>query len=247
MRMSRTRKQQHPWIHFSKKSFTHFILFFFLISSALYFITDFSRSMHFPIDEVSIVGARHMDHQTIQHSLNPLVSQGFFGVEVDAIKDRILQMPWVEDVSVRRIWPNQVWVMITEKKPIANWNREALLSSTGDLFTPEKKNTPIDLPQFIGPEGKHIYVMEYFNQLNSLLSPLRFKVVRLELTHTRLWNITLNNGMKLTVNHKDFLTRFSHFVKVYPKVVGNRASEIEHVDLRYPNGLAIRWKESLNA
>jgi cell division septal protein FtsQ len=38
------------------------------------------------------------------------------------------------------------------------------------------------------------------------------------------------------------LTRLSHFVKVYPKIIGERAAQVEYIDLRYQDGLAIRWK-----
>jgi len=38
------------------------------------------------------------------------------------------------------------------------------------------------------------------------------------------------------------LTHISHFVKVYPKIIGERANQVDYVDLRYSNGLAIHWK-----
>jgi cell division protein FtsQ len=56
------------------------------------------------------------------------------------------------------------------------------------------------------------------------------------------WDIELTNGMKMRLGYKDVLTRVSHFVKVYPKIVGERVSDVDYVDLRYPNGLAVRWK-----
>ena len=45
------------------------------------------------------------------------------------------------------------------------------------------------------------------------------------------------------MGHKDVLTRINHFVKVYSQVIGKRSNEIAYVDLRYPNGLAIGWKQ----
>jgi cell division protein FtsQ len=210
--------------------------------SGLFLASQYKTKPHFPIKVVRVVGAKHIDHQMVQHALYSLVTQGFFNVEVEAIKERILQSSWVSDVSVRKVWPDQVWITIIEKKPIARWNVDSLLSSSGELFIPDTGTPPIDLPEFIGPDGKQIFIMQYYNRINNLLTPLHFKVARLEWSSANLWNVTLNNGMKLTVAHKDFLTRFSHFVKVYPKVIGDRANQIDYVDLRYPNGLAVRWK-----
>lgn len=239
--MTRARKQQ-PSFHISWKNLIHIIFAIAFLAIGIFYTSEFKSAPQFPIKEVKIIGARHINHEEVQRSLSPLVSKGFFGVEVEAIKDKILEISWVANVSVRRIWPNQVWVTITEKNPVARWNSDSLLSSAGDLFLPNGGVAPTDLPQFSGPEGKQIFMMQYYNRINSLLTPLHFKVTRLELTPTHLWNVTLNNGMKLTVDHKDFLTRFSHFVKVYPRIIGGRASDIDYVDLRYSNGLAIRWK-----
>ena len=55
------------------------------------------------------------------------------------------------------------------------------------------------------------------------------------------WNMMFNNGIKMHVGYKDVLTRISHFVKVYPKIVGERANDVEYIDLRYSNGMAVRW------
>jgi cell division protein FtsQ len=241
MAVSQVRKQP-PFFHFSLKGVIHFIFFIFFVVASLYGVEQYRSSSHFPIKVVKVIGAQHINHNVIQHALGMLVNKGFFSVEVEAIKDRLLQISWISNVSVRRVWPDQIWVMITEKNPIARWNAENLLSSAGDIFVPDEGTAPQELPEFIGPEGKQIFMMQYYNKINNLLSPLRFKVARLELTPTNLWNVTLNNGMKLTVDHKEFLTHFSHFVKVYPKIVGERVADIDYVDLRYANGLAIRWK-----
>ncbi len=205
------------------------------------FVNYFKATSHFPIKVVKVVGAHHISHQAIQHSLSPLVSRGFFGVEVDAIKDKLLQVSWISDVSVKRVWPNEIVVMITEKNPVANWNNTSLLSSAGELFVPESGKAP-ELPEFFGPDGTQLILMQYYQKMNTILSSLHFKVARLEFTPGHLWNVTLDNGMKLTIANKDLLTRFSHFVKVYPKIIGDRAIDIDYVDLRYPNGLAVRWK-----
>jgi cell division septal protein FtsQ len=31
-------------------------------------------------------------------------------------------------------------------------------------------------------------------------------------------------------------------VKVYPKIVGMHESDVEYIDLRYSNGIAVKWK-----
>lgn len=187
-------------------------------------------------------GVHNVDREGMQYLLKPLVSQGFFSVDVDSVKEHLLQSPWVAHVFVQRVWPDKVLVTLEEKTPIARWNKNQLLSSTGELFSPDINSFPKDIPHFMGPEGEQIQMMEYFKKINSILSPLHFKISRMELLPSMSWNITFDNGVKVSIGNKDVLTHIRHFVKVYPKIIGDRAGNVDYVDLRYPNGLAVKWK-----
>jgi len=216
-----------------------FIAFLLLISG---FYTRFTTARYFPIDKVEIAGVNHVDHLEMQYILKPLVAKGFFGTNVQLIRERLSQIPWVREAYVRRIWPNEIMIRITEKVPLARWNDDSLISTTGEIFTPAPNTFPTNLPQFAGPLGEQMHMIEYFDNINSILMPLHFKIARFELTKGGSWNLIFSNGMRLNVGYKDILTRISHFVKVYPKIVGNRSNEVDYVDLRYSNGLAVRWK-----
>ena len=207
----------------------------------LFFVADKFKS-YFPIKSVKVFGVRHVDQEVMQQTLTPLVNKGFFAIDVEMIKDRLLQSPWVAKTIVQRVWPDQVLITVVEKMPTARWNNSSLLSANGEIFNPEIKSYPPHLPLFVGPEGQHINMLQHYKKLSSLLTPLRFKIARFELTPDHSWNLKLENGMKLNVGYKDVLTRIGHFVKVYPKIIGNRVADVEYVDLRYSNGLAVRWK-----
>lgn len=227
---------------FSWKLLTHLIGFVALIFCFVYAFNQFKTIQYFPIKEVKVAGIQHVDHAAVQRIITPLVNKGFFAVNVDQIKESLAQFPWVADASVRRVWPNQVIIQVAEKLPLARWNDEKLLSQSGELFSPARETFPTHLPQFVGPEGMQLSMMESYAQMDKVLAPLHFKITRLELSPAHAWSLTLENGIKINVGHKDILTRLGDFVKVYPKIVGSRANEVNSVDLRYSNGLAVRWK-----
>lgn len=213
-----------------------------VVLSTLFALNHFKLSQYFPIKNVKIYGINRVDHEEVQNLLLPLVDHGFFTINVEYIRDRLKQMPWVSDIFVRRTWPDRVDVTVIEKNALARWNNQSLLSEVGELFTPKEETYPSDLPLFIGPSGKQMIMLDYFNQINRLLAPLHAKIAHLELTPYFTWKLTLDNGISLQMGHKDVLTRLSHFVKVYPKIVGNRTTDVDYIDLRYPNGVAVRWK-----
>ncbi len=229
-------------IKFSWKWAAKIFSFAAFIYCVSFCIHQIRAGSYFQIKEVKIAGVNYTDHNEIQNVLKPLVNQDFFKVEVDQIKQRLLQFPWVSEVAVRRVWPESINIRVIEKTSIAKWNDAGLLTTTGEIFNPKKNTYPTNLPQFKGPPGTQMQMLNYFDIIDSLISPLECKIAELELTDAHAWHITLSNGIKLNLGYKDILTRMGHFVKVYPKIVGSRASRVEYVDLRYSNGLAVHWK-----
>lgn len=226
--------------------YTKMFIFAAVIVSIVFAVNQIKFSRLFPIKTVRVYGANKVDHLEVQEFLLPMVKSGYFNINIEYIRDRLLQIPWVSHLHVRRIWPDQVEVVIVEKHAAALWNDKdnsnSLLSQAGELFLPKQDTYPTHLPRFNGPAGKQVIMLRFFNDINRLLSPLHTKVSYLELTSYLIWKISLDNGMTLQVGHKDILTRLDQFVKVYPKIVGNKVADVDYVDLRYPNGLAIRWK-----
>jgi cell division protein FtsQ len=221
----------------------------FLTSAAIvlagaYGFQAIKSSNYFPIHDVHVIGVNRLDKAEVRETLEPLVTRGFFSVDVEYIRDRLLQMPWVSGISVRRTWPDGVEVNITERRVIARWNKESLLSTEGDLFTPKESSYPEGIPEFIGPDGQQINMLKYFVNINRILMPLHAKISYLEMTPYQTWTLQLDNGMTLKIGHSDILTRLTHFVKVYPKIIGERAPDVDYIDLRYSNGMAVKWKNA---
>ena len=216
-----------------------------VLLSSIYSHIDLTH--RFPIKNVQVYGVSRVDKDEMEALVKPLVNRGFFTVNVEYVRDRLLQMPWVANTSVRRDWPDRLEIIVVEKSPVARWNEKSLLSETGELFSPKEETYPAGLVTFTGPEGKQIVMLEYYNEINRLLMPLHARIASLELTPYLTWKVKLDNGIALQVGNKDVLTRLGQFVKVYPKIIGDRWADVDYVDLRYPNGVAVRWKAPVEA
>lgn len=212
------------------------------VAAGIYGYNWLKSSNDFPIRTVRVTGVRHIDKNELKQTLAPLVKCGFFSINIEYIRDRLEQMPWVADSTVRRTWPDKILISIVEREAVARWNKESLLSSDGDLFDPNETSYPVSLADFVGPAGTHITMLKYFVNINRILHPLHVKISYLELTPYYTWKLKLDNGLQLKLSNNDILTRLSHFVKVYPKIIGDRAGDVEYVDLRYSNGMAVKWK-----
>jgi cell division protein FtsQ len=215
-----------------------------LLITLIWTINQLQLSRLFPIKTVRVYGLHHTDQRDVRERLTPLVNHGFFAVNVKHIRDRLRHLPWMADIFVRRHWPDQVEVIVVEKEAVARWNKQSLLSTKGELFMPSQDADPQQLPELTGPTGKQFIMLDYFNRMNRLLLPLHMKIAYLELTPSLSWKLMLDNGIILQMGYDNILTRLQHFVKVYPKIVGSRANAVDYIDLRYSNGLAVRWKNN---
>ena len=85
-----------------------------------------------------------------------------------------------------------------------------------------------------------------FNEMNNFLEKIGLKVVQIDVDQRRAWRIRLDNGLRLRLGRRRVLDRLKRFIAVYPVIVARQAGVIEQVDLRYTNGLAVRWRKENN-
>lgn len=202
-----------------------------------------SRQGWFPIKRVVVRGTfSHVTKQTIEQTVAPFVREGFFDIDVHTIKAQLTALPWVAKVVVRRLWPAHVVITLSEQHPVAVWNQHSLFEANGALFTPDKKTMPQGLPVLLGPADKVHEVFEMYQQLASALLPLHMHLLRVVMEEDGSWQLLMSNGILVMLGQEAPGKSLQQFVAVYPNTVKKREKDIVSVDLRYSNGMAIRWK-----
>ena len=53
----------------------------------------------------------------VQQVVVDAIDGGFFTCRMDRLRAAVLAMPWVEDVSIRRVWPDRLSMTVTEQVP----------------------------------------------------------------------------------------------------------------------------------
>lgn len=196
-----------------------------------------------PLNKVQVEGQfQHLQQTGLEDEIAPLLEQGFFVVDVAEIQQQLGSLPWVNDVSVRRVWPDRITVSIVEQKAVARWGNNGFLNQQAEVFIP---SSPVDiagLSQLAGPQGYEQRVLDMYRKLQILLQPLRLAVDDLQLDARRAWHVTLSNGLVLEIGRGQPVERMSRFVRVYPSILAAGSGRVIAVDLRYSNGFAVRWQ-----
>jgi cell division protein FtsQ len=196
-----------------------------------------------PVSRVQIEGEfRHLQNTQLQTVVEPSAAAGFFVVDVSEIQTRLQELPWVDQVSVRRVWPDELDIEVLEQQPVAYWGANGFINARAEAFSPEQTVELPGLPRLDGPEGLQQRVLQMHARLEELLKPLQLEVSRLSLTARRAWRLQLSNGLTLEVGRQHPLQRVARFVRVYPAILAAGEGRLTAVDLRYSNGFAAHWQ-----
>lgn len=200
----------------------------------------------FPIQSIRIEGEfRHLSRHTLEQMILPYVmSHGFFAIDVKALKDQLLTLAWIDTVSISRWWPDILIVRIAEQKAVARWGDFQLINQQGGLFSPPKETIPQALPLLRGPEGQQQWVLIQYVKMEKLLKPIGFSIKEIDLSARHAWELHMTDGALIVLGRREPIERLTRFVKFYDKIRVNRTATLERADLRYPIGVAVRWKEA---
>lgn len=199
----------------------------------------------FPVTTIRITGdAPHVDVERLKARLAAAIDGNFLTFDAHRVSRAAEALPWVAGASVRRVWPDTVEVVLYERVPLARWGRDALMDAQGVVFRPGRLPPGADrLPYLAGPGGSERLVLETYRRLNERLAPLGLALVSLEQNARRAWRARLDNGIRLQLGRGAPEAGLRRLTAVYPRILAPEAARIDSIDLRYPNGLAVRWKD----
>ncbi len=197
-----------------------------------------------PIKQVRIEGDfTNLSPVDLQLLVTDKVRGGFFNLNVDAVRLALLKEAWVREVTVKRIWPDALRVIVIEQVPVVRWKDTGLLNAIGEYFSPDLESIPSALPLLSGPEGTEVTLLERFNGMQERVQFLGFKIASLTLNERRAWSFQLTNGIKIVLGRRDFEERFNRFLTLIPTTISGRIDQTESIDMRYTNGFSIKWKK----
>ncbi len=197
-----------------------------------------------PIRHVRIQGSfAHLSTDRMQTIVSDVLDGGFFNLNVMAIKEALLDEPWVDWVIVKRIWPDALTVQVKEQVAVAHWNDASLLNESAVVFSPDNASAIAGLPYLSGPADTQAQVFSRYSELSSLMIGLA-RIEKLSLSDRRAWSVHLQDGPVIILGRNDVEGRIERLTEsVLPNVKGE-IKNLKRIDLRYTNGFAIEWRSA---
>lgn len=198
----------------------------------------------FVVEQVDVMGEGRLNERDIRLAAQIQTGSYFFGVDLDAARDRTESLPWVDRAVVRRLWPNRIVVQVVETTPYALWQNEGelhLLSETGAPIIPATAaiSIPPAMKTYVGPnapaEAKNIEArLEPYTEIWSRVESLvRFPSGR--------WDLHLENEtiIKLPVENVDDAVRLLSKLDRETFILSR---EVGTIDLRLTDRISLTAK-----
>ena len=185
----------------------------------------------------------HVSETELQKMMQPMIGQRFLGSDLPALKRRIEDHPWIAQANLSRRWPDRLHVTLIEETAIARWHDTGFLNQAGKEIVLGDNQELLHLPKLSGPKDSQLDVAKQFVEINRTLKPMGLAVNEMILSSDLAWQIELTNGLFIKLGRDQLQNKMERFSTVFESTLKPRLAEIQSVDLRYRNGVAVKWTD----
>jgi len=194
-----------------------------------------------PIKSVVVEGEFHfITKERATDLISQEINGDFLQLDLMQLKAALMSDPWVEKVTLNRRWPDTLVVKIAEQKPIARWGN-GFLNQRGDIVRIDETSKLLGLPWLQGSEADAIEILQQYQDLSQLLRSRGLEVVALKCDNKKSWRLTIKNDVEIIIGRDQVMEKMRRFVTVYDTHLSNAWNDVKAIDIRYSNGVAVRW------
>lgn len=205
-----------------------------------------AKRPHFTLSQVVVTHElKEVRRAEVERALAGLLRGNFFSVNVEAIRQSLERLSWVRHAEVRRRWPSSLELRIEEHEPAAHWGEASgqLLNTHGEVFAAVMAR-PVPLPTLSGPVALAPEMLGYYREAVEILQPLGRMPRSLNVSPRLAVQLKLDDGMVVELGRQQpkapLRLRLQRFADHYATIVSAGRQRPLVVDMRYPNGFALR-------
>jgi cell division protein FtsQ len=199
-----------------------------------------SAASGFALREIRVEGRGETAVADILSAVSANRGDPILGIDIDAVRQRLEDLPWIESASVERRFPDQLIVSVTEAEPMALWQRSQklyLVSRDGAVIETANLGRYAKLLIIVGEDAPK-KAQDLFDIL-AQEPDLRSHVTAAVLVGKRRWNIRMDNDVDVKLPEDGALGAWRHFADL------NRQNDLldkdeSVVDLRQPDRVVVR-------
>ena len=201
---------------------------------------DLTAQSGYALREVRVEGRGETAVADILTAVHANRGDPILGIDIDAVRQRLEDLPWIVSAGVERRFPDQLIVSVTEAEPMALWQRSQklfLVSRDGAVIETANLGKYAKLLIIVGEDAPK-KAQDLFDIL-AQEPDLRSHVTAAVLVGKRRWNIRMDSDVDVKLPEDGALEAWRHFADL------NRQNnlldkDVTAVDLRQPDRVVVR-------
>lgn len=144
-------------LHLSKTALLAGLLAVLLVVTGLRGYQALENSGAFQVRQITVQGCRTVREEQVLALADIRQGMPLLGFNLPETEQRIRSHPWIDQVSIRRSWPDSLHIQVQERRPLALVNREGsgsqslyYVDQSGKIFAPVESGQDIDFPVITG-------------------------------------------------------------------------------------------------
>lgn len=194
----------------------------------------------YALSTLEVDGRKETPKDDIMLALGAMKGDPILDIDLEAARQRIVDLPWVTSAVVERRLPGTLRVTLTEAEPQALWQKKGdfyLVSDTGDVLAVKDVARFGKLPVIVGDAAPQ-KAGELFAMLG-LEPDLQKRVTAAVLVGNRRWNLRLDNGVDIKLPEVAADAAWQKFA-LLEKQHHLLDKDISIIDLRQDDKLVVR-------
>jgi len=155
------------------------------------------------LDQVALIGHRYTADRDIFEAIDLKRSRTLLTFDSQRAQARVLELPWIAEASIERIFPDRLEVRVSERTPVAVWTRgerSVLIDDGGRTLGPVAADGMPALPRVTG-EGADRAAAGLISLLAA--SELKSQLAYAERVGERRWTLRLKEGGAIQLPAQD--------------------------------------------
>ena len=192
------------------------------------------------VDQVLLRGRHNASRSNIIQTVGLNRGDPILSFQINALRKRLIKLPWIRDATIKRKWPDIVEIHIAERQPMVLWQKKKrlyLMDTEGVAITSKGLDRFRNLLIVVG-EGAPKATPTLLAMIASQPS-LVSKVAAATLVGKRRWNVILKGGIKIRLPENDPHKAWQHLAHLNTKHK-LLARDVNMIDMRLPRRLLIR-------
>ncbi len=202
------------------------------------------KSEHWKIKDIALQAEyKRVSSEQIRVVVSAYPERSFFKVKADDIREKIIMIPWVQEVSVTKKWPNSLVIKIIEHQAVAVWNKDKLLNENGQIFEVDSIDNLMALPRINGKDSQSQLIWDQYMRFSDIVKNTGLDITSSFVSNRGGWDLFLSNGINLRIGTNQMDARLVRLADSWSKLLQQNDNLPTYIDLRYTNGYAVKWPQ----